>query len=70
MENLLVRFVFDRKKQAGETKKGLLQVEVRRLNSSKRVLISTGIRLYKNQFSDKNGTSYVCHLPAEQGYPH
>ena len=36
MENLLVRFVFDRKKQAGETKKGLLQVEVRRLNSSKR----------------------------------
>jgi site-specific recombinase XerD len=58
MENLLIRFVFDRKKQASETKKGLLQIEVRRLNSSKRVLISTGIRLYKNQFSDKNG--FTC----------
>ena len=32
MENLPVRFVFDRKKQAGETKKGLLQIEVRRFN--------------------------------------
>ncbi|MDR1224486.1 MAG: site-specific integrase [Tannerella sp.] len=58
MENLLIRFVFDRKKQASETKKALLQIEVRRLNSSKRVFISTGIRLYKNQFSDKNG--FTC----------
>jgi hypothetical protein len=58
MENLSVRFVFDRKKQSSETKKGLLQIEVRRLNSSKRVLISTGIRLYKNQFTSKNG--FTC----------
>ena len=58
MENLPVRFVFDRKKQAGETKKGLLQIEVRRFNLSQRVMISTGIRLYKNQFSDKNG--FTC----------
>jgi len=58
MENLSLRFVFDRKRQASEIKKGLLQIEVRRLNSSKRVVISTGIRLYKNQFSDKNG--FTC----------
>ena len=58
MENLLLRFVFDRKKQASETSKGLLQIEVRRHNSSKRVVISTGIRLYKNQFSDRNG--FTC----------
>ncbi|MDR1339014.1 MAG: site-specific integrase [Prevotellaceae bacterium] len=58
MENLSVRYVFDRKKQANETKKGLLQIEVRRLNSSKRVMISTGIRLYRNQFSSKNG--FTC----------
>jgi site-specific recombinase XerD len=58
MENLSVRFVFDRKKQASETKKGLLQIEVRRINSSKRVMISTGIRLHKNQFSDRNG--FTC----------
>ena len=60
MENLLVRFVFDRKKQASETKKRLLQVEVRRLNPSKRIMISMGIRLYKNQFSDKNG--FTCRI--------
>jgi site-specific recombinase XerD len=58
MKNLLIRFVFDRKKQASETKTGLLQIEVRLFNSSKRVLISTGIRLYRNQFSDKNG--FTC----------
>jgi len=58
MENLSLRFVFDRKKQASTGKKGLLQIEVRRLNSSKRVLVSTGIKLNKNQFSDKNG--FTC----------
>jgi site-specific recombinase XerD len=66
MENLLLRFVFDRKRQASETKKGLLQVEVRRHNSSKRVMISTGIRLYKNQFSDKNGFTCRNHDAAMQ----
>jgi len=58
MENLLLRFVFDRKNQASETKKGLLHIEVRRHNSTKRVMISTGIKLYKNQFSDTNG--FAC----------
>jgi site-specific recombinase XerD len=58
MENLLIRFVFDRKKQASETKKGLLYIEVRKEGTDKRVFISTGIQLYKSQFSDKNG--FTC----------
>lgn len=59
MENTQLRFVFDRYKKANnDTIKGLLQVEVRLTGTNKRVLISTGIHLYKNQFSDKNG--FTC----------
>ncbi|MCL1937138.1 MAG: phage integrase SAM-like domain-containing protein [Candidatus Azobacteroides sp.] len=64
MDNLFLRFVFDRKKQASETKTGLLQIEVRRLSSSKRVFISTGVKLYKNQFSGKNGFTCKNHNSA------
>jgi site-specific recombinase XerD len=58
MDNLQIRFVFDRKRQATNTKKGLLQIEVRIQRTSKKVFISTGIHLLANQFSDKNG--FVC----------
>jgi site-specific recombinase XerD len=58
MDNLQIRFVFDRKKQATNVQKGLLQIEVRVQRTSKKVFISTGIRLYKNQFSDRNG--FTC----------
>ena len=58
MENLLIRYVFDRKRKASETKKGLLQIEVCVINTSVKTYISTGIHIYKNQFSDKNG--FTC----------
>ncbi|MDR2056952.1 MAG: hypothetical protein LBP83_01460 [Dysgonamonadaceae bacterium] len=54
MKNLFIRFVFDRKRQASETKKGVLQIGVRKEGTNKRAFISTGIKLYKNQFSDRN----------------
>jgi len=58
MENLSIRYVFDSKRQASETKKGLLQIEVRLNKASRKTYISTGIHLLKNQFSEKNG--FTC----------
>ena len=59
MDNAQLRYIFDRQKQANnDSKKGLLQIEVRLTGTNQRKLISTGIHLYKNQFSDKNG--FTC----------
>jgi site-specific recombinase XerD len=59
MDNAQLRYVFDRQKQANnDTRSGLLQIEVRLTGTNRRVLISTGIHLYKNQFSNKNG--FTC----------
>jgi site-specific recombinase XerD len=59
MNNAQLRYIFDRQKQAdNDTKKGLLQIEVRLTGTNRRKLISTGIHLHKNQFSDKNG--FTC----------
>jgi len=66
MENLSIRYVFDRKHIATESKKGLLQIEVRLNKTVRKVLISTGIHLYKNQFSDKNGFTCKNHPNAIQ----
>jgi site-specific recombinase XerD len=59
MHNAQLRFIFDRYKKANNsTAKGVLQIEVRLTGTNIRKLISTGIHLYKNQFSDKNG--FTC----------
>lgn len=59
MDNAQLRFIFDRYKKADNSNyKGLLQIEVRLTGSNRRKLISTGIHLFKNQFSDKNG--FTC----------
>ena len=58
MNNLAIRYAFDRKREASETKTGLLQIEVRVEKTSQKTFISTGIKLYKSQFSDKNG--FTC----------
>jgi len=58
MDNVQLRFVFDRLNQATETKKGLLQIEVRMTGTYIKKTISTGIHLTKNQFSPKNG--FTC----------
>jgi len=61
MENLSIRYVFDRKNTATLNKQGLLQIEVRVNKTSQKKFISTGIKLYKNQFSDKNGFTCIAH---------
>ncbi|MDR2086109.1 MAG: site-specific integrase [Dysgonamonadaceae bacterium] len=59
MDNVQLRYVFDRLKQANnDTKKGLLQIEARKSGTNVKKLISTGVHLYKNQFSDRNG--FTC----------
>jgi len=45
------RFVFDRKKTATKTKDALVQVEI--LHERKKKYVSTGVKLYKDQWSDK-----------------
>ena len=45
------RFVFDRKHVASNNKKGLIQLEVRL--GKKRKWISTGVKVYKDQWNDK-----------------
>lgn len=65
MENLSIRYVFDRKRQSSETQKGLLQIEVRLNKVSQKTYISTGIKLFRNQFSDKNGFTCKNHPNAQ-----
>lgn len=48
MNRVQIRVVFDRKKTASSKKRGLVQIEVRFEN--KRKFVTTGIKLYKNQF--------------------
>ncbi len=61
MNNISIRYVFDRKNQATSSKKGLLQIEVRLLGKVDKTLVSTGIKLYKEQFSTKNGFTCIKH---------
>lgn len=65
-----MRFVYDRKNETGHKDKdkskkkkdyketGLLQIEVRKDGTDKRVFISTNIRIKPDQFSEKNG--FTC----------
>ncbi|MDU1890978.1 MAG: phage integrase SAM-like domain-containing protein [Dysgonomonas sp.] len=63
MDRISIRYVFDRKKESNNsTKQGLLQVEVRLTGTSKKVFISTGIKLFKNQFSKKDGFTCKNHV--------
>ncbi|OAV67427.1 hypothetical protein Barb6XT_01493 [Bacteroidales bacterium Barb6XT] len=59
MDNIQLRYLFDRTKEVdNNTRKGLLNIKVRISGTNKRILISTGIHLFKNQFSNKNG--FTC----------
>lgn len=58
MNNISIRFRFDKRNEASKTKQGLLHIEVREIGTNDCVLIQTGIRLYKNQISDKMG--FTC----------
>lgn len=65
MLNIKLRFVFDRKNEATLTKQGLLQIEAKLVGRPDRVFLTTGIKLYKNQFSDKMGFTCKNHNQAD-----
>lgn len=50
-----MRFVFDRKRLASKKTKGLVQIEI--LSEGKRKFVSTGIKVYADQWKDK---THVC----------
>lgn len=67
MKDYTMRFVFDRKNETGYKGKkkgviykeiGLLQIEVKKDNSDKRVWISANVKIRPDQYSDKNG--FTC----------
>lgn len=51
MKYPVLRFVFDRKHTASKTTKGTVQIEI--LFERKRKWLSTGVRLYSDQWSEK-----------------
>jgi len=61
MKNTMLRYVFDKKKQSSIVEVGLLQIEVRLVGTNVTSYISTGIKLTKAQFSDKNGFTCIKH---------
>lgn len=61
MVSVSLDFKFDTRGVASDKKQGLLQIVVRMNKTSRRKYISTGIRLYKNQFSDKKGFTCINH---------
>lgn len=65
MVSVSLDFKFDAKGVASDKRKGLLQIVVRMNKTSRRKHISTGIRLYKNQFSDKKGFTCINHENAK-----
>lgn len=60
-----MRYVFDRKHTATATTKGLLQIEVRVNGTSKKKFISTGVKLFRGQFSERNGFTCINHPNAQ-----
>ena len=65
-----MRFVFDRKKVATKTHKGLVQIEV--LSEGKRKWIGTGVKVYSDQWNDRKkiGKSSVsCPLKPSDSAP-
>lgn len=61
MVSVSLDFKFDARGVASDKNRGLLQIVVRMNKTSRRKYISTGIRLYKNQFSDKKGFTCINH---------
>lgn len=59
MDNLSIRFVFDRRNEIAKGKTvAPLHIEVRQDKSTKRILIPTGIKLKSSEFTPKNG--FTC----------
>lgn len=61
MENISLRFIYDKNKRATSSKPVSLVIEVRQTGTNRAVYINTGIKLYPNQFSDRNGLTVKNH---------
>ncbi|MDU1905984.1 MAG: phage integrase SAM-like domain-containing protein [Dysgonomonas sp.] len=61
MINANIRLIFDRKNDTNidKNKEALLQIEVRLIGGTKRIFITTGKKVTKNQFTYKNG-NFIC----------
>jgi hypothetical protein len=47
MENISIRYLFDKRNIASSTKQGLLQIEVRMIGTNRSALVSMEVKLYK-----------------------
>jgi hypothetical protein len=63
MDNAVIRYVFDRKKNADSIREtGLLQIEVRLKSTNRCVCISTGIHLYILNSAINSGNNCIFAL--------
>jgi site-specific recombinase XerD len=58
MDNITLRYVYDRKKKASSSNPQPLYIEVRINGTNTTTLVNTNIKLYPNQFDKKNG--FTC----------
>lgn len=65
MVGLSINFIFDIKGVSSRENLGLLQIVIRLNKTSRRKYISTGIRLFRHQFSDKKGFTCINHENAK-----
>ena len=61
MNNIALRYVYDRKKRATEERPEWILIEARQIGTSNIVYINTGIKLYPKQVTYKNGFTCINH---------
>lgn len=61
MEELVVKYVFDKNKRMTKEIPGLLQIMIRKKGTAKAIYVSTGIHLYAGQFTEENGFTCINH---------
>lgn len=70
MDNIKIRFVFDKKSETKKNPKstGLIQIEIRDKRTSRTLYISTGIRVSKSQYLEKDGEVKIVKHPKSTMY--
>ena len=67
MNNIALRYVYDRKKRATEERPEWILIEARQIGTSNIVYINTGIKLYPKQVTYKNGFTLHQSRPCFNG---
>lgn len=70
MDNIKIRFVFDKKSETKKDPKstGLIQIEIRDKRTSRTLYISTGVRVSKSQYLEKDGEVKIVKHPKSAIY--